>query len=60
MIPIRTAAVITSVLGVLWALLSLTWHDESDSLFREFGTGIAVAATGLVIFYAAGWWEDRK
>ncbi len=30
------------------------------NVWLDFGTGITVAAAGLVIFYAAGWWEDRK
>lgn len=59
MIAIRTAAVITTVIGALWSLLALVYHNEADGM-REFGTGFAVAAAGLVIFYAAGWWEDRK
>ena len=59
MIGIRTAAVATSFIGVIWALLALVYRNDADHTLREFGTGVAVAAAGFVIWFVAYWWEDK-
>lgn len=60
MISIRTAAVATSFIGAIWALLALVYANDTDHVLRDFGTGVAVAAAGFVVWFAAYWWEDNK
>ncbi len=59
MIAVRTAAVATSFIGVLWSLLSLVYHPDDGSFWRDFTTGALVALAGIVIWFGAYLWEDK-
>ena len=60
MISVRAAAVATSFIGAIWALLALVYANDQDNVFRDFGTGVAVAAAGFAVWFAAYWWENRR
>lgn len=59
MISVRAAAVATSFIGAIWALLALIYANDQDNIFRDFGTGVAVAAAGFAVWFIADWWEHR-
>ncbi len=61
MIAVHTAAVATQIIGAVWALLALTYHDpEGRHPWLDFGVGITVIAAGFAIWLAARWWEHRR
>lgn len=45
----RTASAVTSMLGVLYAAVSVVFNADSISAFRDFGIGLAVAGVGWLV-----------
>lgn len=45
----RTASVVTSTVGLLFAAISVVFNPDSISAFRDFGIGLAVAGVGWII-----------
>ena len=59
MTGVRVAAVATQLIGVMWALLALVYAG-GRGIPADFGVGIAVTFAGLLVWFAAGWWEGRR
>ncbi len=59
MTGVRVAAVATQLIGVMWALLALVYAG-GRVMPADFGVGIAVTIAGLLVWFAAGWWEGRR
>ena len=45
----RTASAVTSMLGLLFAAVSVVFNADSISAFRDFGIGLAVAGVGWLV-----------
>lgn len=61
MIAVHTAAVATQIIGAIWALLALTFHNpEQVHPWLDFWVGMAVVAAGFAVWLGARWWEHRR
>lgn len=52
---IRVALFVTTLLGFMYAVLSLTNETKTDT-----AAGMAVAAAGIVSWAVLDWWEDYR
>ena len=57
MTAIRIGAVLTAILGALYATLALVFPGHSVTADFTLGAGIAVVATTIAI--TSHWWENR-
>lgn len=55
MISIRVALFITTLLGFMYGVLSLTNSSKTD-----VGAGMAVAAIGIVGWAICAYWEEKR
>jgi hypothetical protein len=59
-ITVKAAAVGTTFIGGLWAVLALLYSPGPTEQDHGFATGLAVAITGAAITAAATWWENHR
>lgn len=57
---VRAASIAVQIIGLMWALIALTYAGRIPEATRDFWIALAVTAVGFAVWLAAEWIEHHR